>query len=201
MARYVSKADLVYLLGDEETCLQFLFDEGLLNARKLCSECNAPMTLKKRADRRFPYFTCGRGHEKLRIACTKGTWFENARMSPLQIMLLTHCFSTDNSYKQTEIEASVGDTKLSQRTITEWFNFCREVCMISMEDKYNSRGKIGGPGHVEEIDHVVISSKIYMVRRFAAYLTVNYSHHFVHPVTGVYTNTIESQWRLSLLIK
>ena len=30
--------------------------------------------------------------------------------------------------------------------------------MISMDDKYRSRGKIGGPGHVVEIDHVVISS-------------------------------------------
>ena len=29
--------------------------------------------------------------------------------------------------------------------------------MISMDDKYRSRGKIGGPGHV------VISNKIYMV--------------------------------------
>jgi hypothetical protein len=35
--------------------------------------------------------------------------------------------------------------------------------MISMDDKYRSRGKIGGPGHVVEIDHVVISRKICMV--------------------------------------
>ena len=26
--------------------------------------------------------------------------------------------------------------------------------MISMDDKYRSRGKIGGPGHMVEIDHV-----------------------------------------------
>ena len=45
--------------------------------------------------------------------------------------------------------------------------------MISMDDKYRSRGKIGGPGHV------VISSKIYMVHGFAAHLTVNHAHHFV----------------------
>jgi hypothetical protein len=32
--------------------------------------------------------------------------------------------------------------------------------MISKDDKYRSRGKIGGPGYVVEIDHVVISRKI-----------------------------------------
>ena len=30
--------------------------------------------------------------------------------------------------------------------------------MISMNDKYRSREKIGGPGHVAEIDHVEITS-------------------------------------------
>ena len=30
--------------------------------------------------------------------------------------------------------------------------------MISIDDKYRSRGKIGGPGHVVEIDHVEITS-------------------------------------------
>ena len=74
--------------------------------------------------------------------------------------------------------------------------------MISMDDKYRSRGKIIGPGHVVEIDHVEITSTIHadcwrgyndlMVRGFAAHLTVIHSHHFVDPVIGVHTNTIES---------
>jgi len=151
----------------------------------------------------------------------------------------------------------VGGTKLSKGTIADWFNLCREVCMVSMDDRYRSMGKIGGPGHVVEIDeckigrrkyhrgrivegnwilgmidrntkevrmavcpgnqrdadtlyrlisdHVEISSTIHtdcwrgynglMVRGFAAHLTVNHSYHFVDPVTGVHTNTIESQWR------
>ena len=62
--------------------------------------------------------------------------------------------------------------------------------MISMDDKYRSRGKIGGPGHVVEIDHVavVVSSKIYMVSGSAAHLTVNHSHHFVDSVTMEFIN-------------
>ena len=67
--------------------------------------------------------------------------------------------------------------------------------MISMDDKYRSRWKIDGAGHME------ITSTIHMVRGFAAHLNVNHSHHFVDSVTGVHTNTIKSQRRLSLLIK
>ena len=45
MLGFISKADLVRLLGDEETCIQFLFNIGLLNTRKLCSEGDALMNL------------------------------------------------------------------------------------------------------------------------------------------------------------
>ena len=82
--------------------------------------------------------------------------------------------------------------------------------MISMVDKYWSRGKIGGPGHMVEIDHLEIASTIHtdcwrginalMIHGYAAHMT-NHSHHFVDSVTGIHTNSIESQWRLSLLIK
>ena len=41
MAIFISKTDLIQLFGDEEFCISFLLDEGLLNTRKLCSECDA----------------------------------------------------------------------------------------------------------------------------------------------------------------
>ena len=60
--------------------------------------------------------------------------------------------------------------------------------MISMDDKYRSRGKIGGPGHVVEIDHVEITRTIHMVHGFAAHFTVNNSYHFVDSVTQIPSN-------------
>jgi hypothetical protein len=76
-------------------------------------------------------------------------------MSHLQVILMTHFFSTENSYKQTVIDASVGDAKLSPRTITEWFSLCRDVCMIPMDVKYRSRGKICGYGVHRILKHVL----------------------------------------------
>ena len=86
---------------------------------------------------------CERRHKRIKISCEKGTWFENMKMCPLKVMLMTHCFTTENSYKQTVIDASVGGAKLSSRTITDWFNLCREVYM---DDKFRSREKIGRYG-------------------------------------------------------
>ena len=60
-------------------------------------------------------------------------------------MLLTRCLSVISSYKQTITKASVGNSQLS-----DWFSFCREVCMISMENKNTNRRKIGEPGHIVE---------------------------------------------------
>ena len=102
-----------------------------------------------------PDFVCERRHKRIRISCAKVTWFENTKMSPLQVMLITHCFTTENSYKQTVIDVSVGDAKLSPRTISEWFNLCREVCMISIDVKYRSMGKIGGYGVHRILKHAL----------------------------------------------
>ena len=150
MARFINNIEL---LEDEVNCIQFLCDEGLLNTQKLCCECDSPMDLKKIADRKLSYFVCERRHKRIRISCAKGTWFENMKMSPLQVMLMTHCF--ENSYKQTVINASVGGAKLSSRTITDWFNLYREVCMMSMDDKYRSREKIGGYSVHRILKHVL----------------------------------------------
>ena len=95
MARLINKRDLVEFLEDKVNCIQFLCDEGLLNTQKLCSECDSVVNLKKITDRILPYFVCERRHKRIRISCAKGTWYENTKMSPLQVMLMTLFYNRD----------------------------------------------------------------------------------------------------------
>ena len=43
-------------------------------------------------------------------------------------------------------EASIYQTQLSNKTIADWLSFLREVIMISLDDKFEQQGQIGGEG-------------------------------------------------------
>ena len=43
-------------------------------------------------------------------------------------------------------EASIYKTQLSNKTIADWLSFLREVIMISLDDKFEEQGQIGGEG-------------------------------------------------------
>ena len=100
------------------------------------------------------------GHTKVTVSCASGTWFEKTKLSPIQDMLLTHCFDVNNNYKETITDASVVHCKLSKTTVSDWFSFSREVCMIPMDNKITN-SKIGGPGHIVEIDECKIGRRKY----------------------------------------
>ena len=68
-------------------------------------------------------------------------------------------FNNKFSYEQTVTECSFEDRRLSHRTVADWFSYCREVCMVSMGTKQRNRGRIGGPGHVVQIDECKIGRR------------------------------------------
>ena len=98
--------------------------------------------------------------QKLQYLVRAAHGLKKTKLSPIQVMLLTHCFAVNNTYKQTITDASVGNSKLSKTTVSDWFSFCREVCMISMCNKITN-SKIGGPGHIVEIDECKIGRRKY----------------------------------------
>ena len=52
------------------------------------------------------------------------------------------------------------DEKTSSETVSRWYCWCREICMKVLDQKY-SNGKIGGEGHVVEIDECKIGRRKY----------------------------------------
>ena len=66
----------------------------------------------------------------------------------------------DISYEQTIYECNISTTKLSMRTVADWYSYCRETCMVAL-DSYYSEGKIGGQGTIVEIDESKVGHRKY----------------------------------------
>jgi hypothetical protein len=74
--------------------------------------------------------------------------------------LLTTCFTRQFSYEQALIETSLDEEVTSSETIADWYSYCRELTILELDRLYEARGKIGGPGHIVEIDESKIGKRI-----------------------------------------
>jgi len=64
------------------------------------------------------------------------------------------------TYQQAIEQTSVSQISkvvTSKATISDWFDFCREVCLDALHKEYEEKGKIGGPGKIVEIDESKVS--------------------------------------------
>ena len=73
-----------------------------------------------------------------------GTWFEQDHKLPLESMLhLVFGFCNKYSYDDYKKEVSRFGTILSDETISDWEEYCRDVCVDFLDIHYEHRGKIG----------------------------------------------------------
>jgi hypothetical protein len=79
-----------------------------------------------------------------RLSFTAGTFFCNMHLSLFTAVWLLwgFCKGFHNSW-------FIRHLGLSSVTVTDWLNFCREVCMVCIQ---GARRKIGGYGCIVEID-------------------------------------------------
>ena len=155
-----------------EKVVSFLQEKGCLPTRKVCPDCNHEMVLTERNDTmQKKIFRCKRRHGSTRcqrtISITAGTFFYGIHLSLFTVLWLLWGFAEGmpNFW-------FVCHLSLSSRTVTDWLNFCREVCMVCVEQK--SR-QIGGFGKIVEIDEskfVISQRQSKSVRRmgFGRYL-------------------------------
>ena len=163
------------VLMSKARCYDWCQTMNLIPQEKVCRICQEPMILditrgvlgrwrcKKRS--RHNEITHRNNSIEVEVAVADGTWFNNSKISIEKSILLTYCWSQGFSYKKTRQECRFDNEVVSDETITDWFSYCREVCMISLDTLYERQGLIGGPGCVVEIDESKIGRRKYNVGR------------------------------------
>ena len=150
--------NLLKLSENIKSLIQWLFQLGLVLELSgvLCKYCEkGRFGLRKYSS--FSADQCCWGC--LNKACSKkvsirhGSCFSNSNLSLETIVLLTYFWVY--RAEQEFLEHKLG---ISHRTIVDWCNFSREICISSLE---NFSEQIGGPGKIVEIDESKFGKRKY----------------------------------------
>jgi len=109
-------------LKDTESCLQWCARRRLLRNSVLCSRCNQPVSLNNykalQDGKRWKCRPC-----QLVVSVRHGSFFHNSKLTLRQVILLTYYWATD-----TPQLTAAGETDISEQTMVDWYNFCRDEC-------------------------------------------------------------------------
>ncbi|KAI0984428.1 hypothetical protein GJ496_011135 [Pomphorhynchus laevis] len=147
-------------LRDDNACVEWLETLEIALWRlqdRTCSHHNRLM--KKYKEKHLSRFRCSAQGCK-DIAVTKGTWLEYAKISPAKAIMISYCFATKMSILPTIRESSITGERTSTETITDWYNYCREVCMELMFRRTTGT-KMGRPGRIVQIDECKLGRRKY----------------------------------------
>ncbi|XP_028046186.2 uncharacterized protein LOC118644227 [Monomorium pharaonis] len=156
--------DFVYLTYDNEKLIDFLIQHHVLTSTITCSECGNDITINKktlmyRCQKR--YYVKNVHKKRVAKQCNfyksakVGTWFHKSHLDVATICKIAACFLMLRHPRQDDTQSETG---VSSTTVVDWFNFCREVCVFWAEK--NSE-KLGGPGHIVEIDEAKLGTRKY----------------------------------------
>ncbi|KFM76320.1 hypothetical protein X975_13764, partial [Stegodyphus mimosarum] len=132
--------------------------ESLISSRYVCPVCMKDMRLIDRKDRSDGYeWICrekGVNAHHCKRSVRKGTWFEESNMSMIEILMFSYLWVYEAGTNLIMNEVNVK----SNKTVVDWRNFCREVCMDVCVKKSEM---IGGPGMVVEVDESKFGKRKY----------------------------------------
>jgi hypothetical protein len=146
------------LFTTDNLCVLWSQQHGLLPNGRKCRSCRIPM--------RIDFNRHGVGLFRYKKGCptfslATGTWFSKSKLEIRKQLALTYCFCRSFSYEQAINETSFSDLETSPGTLCDWFSYCREVCMDALDREYENQGRIGGLGHIVELDKTKIGHRKY----------------------------------------
>ena len=141
------------LYHDPSTIVERLREDGLLRPLFRCSGCGDFMVDLRVKSSDGLAFSCNKESCRRRKSIRAGSFFENAKLSLCDSMLLLHLWAKDYTEKLV-----LNDFNFATQTVVDWFRFCRDLCVLSFENDDNI---IGGPDIVVEIDETLVVKRKY----------------------------------------
>lgn len=142
--------DLSELDNYHVTLLAFLQSNKLLPEIHYCAKCNLQCGIN--LERRKFIFRCKCGYK---CSLNKGTWFHNATLTYTQALKVIFCF-----VHSIRIKSASSLLSLSEKTLVDWYNLCREICIESNLASEN-RPVLGGEKKVVELGESKLGPRKY----------------------------------------
>lgn len=156
--------------------IEWCQNAGLIHQQRICRKklrhliCNAPKSLSWNSNinkagftaigKRWRHQSKAVGHGCIEYSMATNTWFEHDHKLPLETMLhLVFGFCNEYSYDEYKKEASRYGRTLSEETISDWEQYCRDVCVDFLDMHYENQGKIGGETSIVQIDEAKIGKR------------------------------------------
>jgi hypothetical protein len=143
---------------------RWLQDLGLLHSQRICESCNVPMQQRNpKGNRREGPWRCrsrGCGDRDKEVGFYVDTFFENSKITPLEVFQLSFCWVNNRLTHENireELRRDDGST-IGKQTLVDWSQFFRDICC---EWFIQNPQMIGGPNVVVEIDETYVYKRKY----------------------------------------
>ncbi|XP_065584942.1 protein abrupt-like isoform X4 [Artemia franciscana] len=134
----------------EEEAIRFFQDKGLLPKTKQCVNGHN-MTLYS-IDKK-PRWRCTSKACQKQVGLRVSTWFADSRIPFVAAVRFIYCWV----YELTSVAWCKRELGICQQTVVDWNKNLREVCLFSVQRR--NPEKIGGVGHIMEVDETFLSKK------------------------------------------
>ena len=145
-------------LWEKDFTINWLKEEGLIRASRVCDICRSDMNWMECRDRSDGYiWECrkqiGQKRHRTEKSIREGSWFEESNMSIEEVIRFSYWWC--QGLQQCQLKLQLG---LGSHTAVDWDMFCRELCEVTL---FEQREKLGGPGKVVQIDKSKIGKRKY----------------------------------------
>lgn len=149
--------DLVLHTNNYKNTIKWLLEKKCLKDEVYCSKC-VGKRMNLNINKNYARFICGSCSKTSSVF--KNTIFYDCKKNIIELLDIIFFWSIDCN----QITSAFQSNTRSNQTMNKWFEKLRKISCIIMKNE-NSSGKIGGFGHIVQIDESKFSKRKYEIGR------------------------------------